>query len=157
MNYETNYVWQMQIKESERSMRIVFDRVRLPRLMEVDLPYDLKAVDYLFEKADYVYLICYQEQILGYVCLSLNADSSVLSVDHFLIHHQVRQQGIGSLLMKTIKQIASHHHCRRLRFMAQTKNNPAIMFVQKQGFIYSGYDDQYYGNGDIALIFSFII
>ena len=37
--------------------------------------------------------------------------------------------------------------------VVQSKNFPAISFLQKHGFKFSGYNERYYRNQDIALYF----
>jgi hypothetical protein len=35
----------------------------------------------------------------------------------------------------------------------QSKNHPAMMLAQKYGYEFCGYNDRYYSNQDIALVF----
>jgi ribosomal protein S18 acetylase RimI-like enzyme len=53
-----------------------------------------------------------------------------------------------------VVQWARERNLSRLMLDLQTKNYPAISFVQKHGFQFCGYNERYYSNGDIALFFS---
>ena len=79
-------------------------------------------------------------------------DTFVINV--FVVHSQVRRRGVGKLLLKTVKHLALQQRAKRLTVAVQTKNHPAIEFAQQQGFVFCGYNDRYYPNGDIALMYS---
>lgn len=152
--YQTNYVWQMHLQENERNVRIIFNQIRLPRTMAVDYPVPPAMLATVFEQAPYLLVAGYEDHILGCVDGVFDMSQGAFNINNLIVHSQVRRQGIGQLLLKGIKALAQQHASRQLLIAIQTKNSPAIEFVQKAGFVHCGYNDKYYNNGDIALIFS---
>jgi ribosomal protein S18 acetylase RimI-like enzyme len=65
-----------------------------------------------------------------------------------------RRQGIAARLLQAGAEWARKAGLSRLMVEAQTKNYPAICFLERQGFAFCGYNDRYYANQDIALFFS---
>ncbi len=152
--YQTNYVWQMHFQESRRTVHITFNRVRLPRIMAVEYPYPADALYTMFEQAPYLLVAGYQDDILGCIDGFVERSRKTLTINNLIVHKQARRQGIGRLLLKAIKALAWENDCQYLTIAVQTKNDPTIEFIQRIGFIYCGYNDKYYPNGDIALFFS---
>jgi ribosomal protein S18 acetylase RimI-like enzyme len=66
----------------------------------------------------------------------------------------MRRQGIASVLVLAAREWGVQHDCRNLVIEMQPKNNPAIQLASKLGFVFCGYNDRYYANGDIGLFFS---
>jgi ribosomal protein S18 acetylase RimI-like enzyme len=68
---------------------------------------------------------------------------------------RLRRQGIGSALTLAAQEwVARHSVSRRLVLEMQPKNFPAISLSQKLGFDFSGYNDHYYANRDVAIFFA---
>lgn len=153
-SYTTTYVWQMQLRQQERSINITFDCVRLPRPMSVSLPSANKNLSQDSSQASFIYTACYAQEVIGYMQGDISPDGHQFILHQLLIHQAVRRQGLGNMLLRAARRIALHHHCHQIKLMLQTKNDPAIQFAQQAGFVYAGYDEKFYHNGDIALIFS---
>jgi ribosomal protein S18 acetylase RimI-like enzyme len=153
-SYKTDYVWQMQFQEQEQAVQSAFTQVRLPRTMIVDGLYKPHHLLAILQQADHAFVAGYDEDIVG--CLSGDVEvwQGVFTITTLIVHPQVRRMGIGKLLFERAKDIARQNECKRLLMTVQTKNHPAIEFMRKQGFVFCGYNDKYYLNGDIALIFS---
>lgn len=159
-DYQTNYVWQMNLRERDRSVQVVFDEVRLPRTMDVAYPYPCEAIISDLPQAQYVILATYQthpeapETIIGWLSGSLFNAQPIFHVSHLLVHPEARRRGVGKKLLRAVPGVLQNHACQRVKLFLQSKNHPAIALARKTGFVYSGYDDRYFANGDIALIFS---
>lgn len=152
--YQTDYVWQMYLQEGEQTVQITFNRVRLPRTMAVAYPYSEDDLRLMFEQAPYLFVASYEDEIMGCIDGILEVGRRSLDINNLIVHRQVRRQGIGRLLLKAVRTLALQSNCRYLTITVQTKNYPAIEFFRKIGFVYCGYNDKYYNNGDIALVFS---
>lgn len=50
------------------------------------------------------------------------------------VNSRVSNRGIGSALLKAVKQLAHHHKCRRLWLVTTNDNLNALRFYQKKGF-----------------------
>lgn len=153
-SYTTDYVWQMHFWEDERTVRSTFSQVRLPRTMEVSYPYNPVDLLSIFQQTNYLFSSCYGETVIECVAGEIEHWQHAFVINHLIIHPDVRRKGVGKQLLKRIRSFARQETCKRLFIALQTKNYPAIQFAQKQGFVFCGYNDKYYANGDIALIFS---
>lgn len=153
-SYQTDYVWQMSLRESDRSWRIVFDQIRLPRTMNVSDTYLFPQRHLFFEQADFCLVASRDEAIVA--CANAEIDESLADMwlTYLVVQPDVRRRGAGKQLISALRMLAEQTSCRRLKLRVQTKNYPAIVFFQKLGFVPCGYDDQYFTNGDIALIFA---
>jgi GNAT superfamily N-acetyltransferase len=90
---------------------------------------------------------------VGYVNIREERAQESAWVADLAVDRGVRMQGIGTALLRAARQWALERNLRRLIVETQTKNHPAISFLQKRGLVFSGYNDLYYPNQDIALFF----
>lgn len=153
-SYQTNYVWQMHLREGDRVIQSIFDQIRLPRTMTVTYPYTPHEIERILHRSDFVYLATFQNQPAACLGLVNSLDGQTLHISHLMVQPAYRRKGIGQTLLRLAKQSAQHCHCNTLSLKTQTKNFPTIQLAQKLGFAYCGYNDRYYNNGDIALSFS---
>jgi len=155
MSYTTDYVWQMQTQQSEHTIGIRFDTVRLPRSMRVEYP---RSPDELIEnwQQDGCFLVArnLKDEIVAFLDARPHPWQSFLWIANLVVDPDYRQQGFASTLLKSAGRWAMEQNLRRLMLEMQTKNHPAISFAQKHGFQFCGYNERYYPNGDIALFFS---
>lgn len=152
--YQTDSVWQMHLQEDEQAIRVVFNQVRLPRTMTVAYPFSDEAVSERFDLSSNLLVVSYEGTILGCIDGEVDVTGRIFQISHLIVHSQARRRGVGRYLMSSVIQLATHHQCERISIAIQTKNHPAISFVQKIGFEYCGYNDQYFQNGDIAILFA---
>jgi ribosomal protein S18 acetylase RimI-like enzyme len=154
LDYTTDYVWQMEARESDGSVAIAFRTVRLPRTMRVANPRDLKALTDEFERRDGLHLVAEDGSIVGYLGLTRQTVSGAGWITHLAVTREQRRRGIGSKLIEAATRWGREHGLTRLIVETQTKNYPAIHFCQRLGFSFCGYHDRYYRNQDIALFFA---
>ncbi len=152
--YTTDYVWQMHIEESPRRVESAFTRVRLPRTMTVACPYTSSQQLALLEQSSHVIAAGYQDEPAGCAGATIEAWRQTLFINTMVVPPPLRRRGIAKRLLETFQSLACKAACKKLMVALQTKNYPAIQFAQRQGFVYCGYNDRYYPNGDIALFFS---
>lgn len=157
-SFTTDYVWQMQTREQERTIDIRFDAVRLPRSMRVDYP---RSPDELVEhwQRDECFLIArnLEDEIVGFLDARPHMWQKLFWVSNLVVHQHHRRQGFGTKLLRAAIGWAQERNLGRVTLEVQSKNYPAICFAQKHGFLYCGYNERYYENGDIALFFSLSI
>ena len=156
MTYTTDYVWQMQTRENDRTVAVRFDTIRLPRPMRVEYPRSPDELVDHWQQDDGCFLVVrnIQDEVIGFLDAQPHPWQKLLWISNLVIDQPYRQQGFGSRLIKVASRWALKRDLARLMVEVQTKNHPAISFAQKHGFQFCGYNERYYPNGDIALFFS---
>ena len=71
-----------------------------------------------------------------------------------IVDRRQRRLGIGTAMLQASILWGRKNGLSKLMAPVQTKNYPGIRFCQKFGFVFSGFNDHYYPNRDIALFFS---
>jgi ribosomal protein S18 acetylase RimI-like enzyme len=153
--YETDYVWQMDHRDdlAAGQIQITFRPARLPRPMRVNVPRDAaRLVD------DWNRRICFvvaeqDGQLKGLLNLTLAPAPDTAWIGDCVVDRSCRRVGVGSVLLAAAAHWARSNRLRRLVLEMQSKNYPAICFAQKHGFAFSGYNDRYYPNQEVALYF----
>jgi ribosomal protein S18 acetylase RimI-like enzyme len=143
-SYTTDYVWQMQMRQNGRTTDIRFDTVRLPRQMQVEYP---RSPDELLEhwQQDGCFLVARNanDEVIGFVDAQPQPWQSLLWISNLVVDKHYRRQGFGTRLVKSASHWAVEHHLHKLILEVQTKNHPAISFMQKLGFQFCGFNERY--------------
>lgn len=149
----TDFVWQVGIDDMDGAYSISFRTARLPRSMKVLYP---RAGDVLMDswKQHATFLVAqWGLDVVGYVNLREEPSQEAAWVADLVVDRAFRMRGIGSALLRASRQWGNERRLRRLMVETQTKNYPAIKFLQKRGLTFAGYNQMYYPNQDIALFF----
>lgn len=152
--YKTHYVWQMDLHQDEGQTGVTFREIRLPRPVRVEFP---RPYQELFTQAgpNSVILIGSCDGTpAGYIHVSTDLAPTTAWVLALAVTEERRRQGIARSLVVAAQDWARMRHLRRMVLEIQSKNLPAIRMAQKLGYEFSGYNDHYYSNQDIALFFS---
>jgi ribosomal protein S18 acetylase RimI-like enzyme len=100
-------------------------------------------------------LVAILDQIpVGYLGLSDQFAPKTIWVTDCAVRESQRRQGIGAALVLAAQEWGQEHGFRRVILEMESKNYPAIQLSRKLGYEFSGYNDHYYTNQDIALFFS---
>lgn len=154
-NYTTDYVWQMQTHTTGNRTDIRFDRVRLPRPMQVEYP---RSPDELLEhwqqEGCFLVIRNLQDDVVGFIDAQPQLWQRLLWVRNLVVDRSYRRQGYATRLFNSARLWARQNKLHSIMLEMQTKNYPAIAFAQKHGFQFCGYNERYYTNGDITLHFS---
>jgi ribosomal protein S18 acetylase RimI-like enzyme len=157
-SYTTDFVWQMQAHENERSIEVRFDTVRLPRPMKVAYP---RHPDELLPnwRQGECFLVAADTsgQPVAFLDMTAQTWHGVGWIRNLIVHRNFRRQGVGTALLRAARYGALDNELSKIMLETQTKNYPAICFAQKHRFAFCGYNDRYYSNGDIAVFFSLIL
>lgn len=163
--YTSRYVWQLSARDSSGSPAMRFQRLRLPRPLEVDdaPPRALLAHSLLPPGG----MLVAEERresetrILAYLTLIHERELALTRITRLVTTRPRRGEGIGSALLAAAARQARARiaadetgRAQRLRLETRCTNYPAIQFCRRAGFLFSGYDEQYYADGEIALFFS---
>jgi GNAT superfamily N-acetyltransferase len=154
-SYTTDYVWQMQANENERSIAVRFDTVRLPRPMKVAYPREPDELLSNWRQGE-CFLVAADAsgQPIAFLDMTAQAWHGVGWIRNLIVHQSHRRQGIATAMLRAARHWALDNELIKLTLEIQTKNFPAICFAQKHRFAFCGYNDRYYSNGDIAVFFS---
>ena len=89
----------------------------------------------------------------GYLAVSPSTLSDVGVIADFAVDRKARRKGIGTVLLASAMDWARRAGLKRLFLETQNRNDGAICFCRASGFSYSGYNDRYYADEDIAIFF----
>jgi ribosomal protein S18 acetylase RimI-like enzyme len=153
LSYETEYVWQMDIRDDAGAIAVSLRTVRLPRPMRVIYPRDINVLTIALQKQDCFLVAETVGVVRGYLTMRIDPGSGSAWINDIAIGRSWRRQGFGSGLFAEAYNRAREQHTRRLTVETQTKNYPGIGFCQKHGLAFCGFNDRYYPNHDIALFF----
>jgi len=147
----TEYVWQLQRATEAGRLTATLQRVRLPRPMRVtylDLGESLRTH---YEANDGIWVAVDGGQVLGFVDVDWYPDQGLAWIMHLVVDRPWRRRGIGRALLTRALRAAVDRGMDRAMAAVNTKNDPAVSFLQKHGFAYAGYNDAFLPRGDIAI------
>lgn len=153
-SFHTEYVWQMDLQSDEVENVTKFRTIRLPRSMRVEYPYHPAELPKSSYKNHLYFTAKIHNEIAGYCNFVLDPFLNVVRISDLIIERRFRRKGVGFHLLNTVCKWGSKKKSRGVQILVQSKNYPAIQMLSNFGFEYSGYNDKYYDNHDIAVIFS---
>ncbi len=152
--YSTEYVWQMELEPGAPRTGARFRETRLPRAMQVKYPREKDRLPAQWAERTGMLLAEEQDRAVGYASLALGMAPGAAWLTDLVVAMPYRRKGVGSRLVMAAQTWAREHGCERLVLEMQSKNYPAIRMAQKLAFEFSGYNDRYYENQEIALFFA---
>lgn len=152
--YSTEYVWQMELEPGAPRTGARFRETRLPRAMQVKYPRDKDRLPAEWHQRAGVLLAEEHDKPVGYASLAIGMAPGAAWLTDLVVASPFRRKGVGSRLVLAAQTWAREHGCERLVLEMQSKNYPAIRMAQKLAFEFSGYNDRYYENQEIALFFA---
>lgn len=152
-SYETEHVWQITQQQEGGQVVTRFQVARLPRAMQVQYPGWSEALLAHQQRGDLILVAAAATEVRGYIDQESQPDQGVAWLHHLVIAPVHRRQGIGSALLARGLQHARQQGMSQLMTAVQSKNYPAIQFLQKHSFRFCGYNERYYRSRDIALYF----
>ena len=169
---QTDHVWQMDERRENGGIAIRFQTVRLPRVMRVAYPRRRDDLVSCWENGSLVLVasdnlagdeggelaVNVQDdeppRVYAYCQLDTSAWQKTGWISHLIVDRDQRRHGIGTAMLKASVLWGRKNRLQRLMIALQTKNYPGICFCEKHGFVFSGFNDHYFPNRDIALFFS---
>jgi ribosomal protein S18 acetylase RimI-like enzyme len=153
-SYHTDHVWQMDLQEENNEWRTTFRTIRLPRSMRVEYPYLLTKTLKVAYKNHLFFTARINNEIAGYCNFVINPFSESVNFTDLIVKRRFRRKGVGSKLLSTVLKWIDSKNINHAQSILQSKNFPAIQLFLQFGFEYSGYNDKYFANQDIAIIFN---
>jgi GNAT superfamily N-acetyltransferase len=152
---ETDHVWQMDERSEGSELQITFRQARLPRPMRVSYPQTMALLEEEWER-DECFLVASQGAIiLGFVDVRVEPWNEIGWVHHLVVSRPYRRRGIGARLIQSAADWARRLGLRQLMLQVSTKNYPGLVFCQRLGGAFCGYNDRLCASQDIALFFSY--
>ncbi len=153
----TETVWQMVIDDCDGGQRITFRPSSLPRSMKALYPRGPEALLQSWRTHACFLVASWDGEVVGYVNVREELAQETAWVADLIVDRAYRMRGVGTAMLRGARQWALERGLRRLMVETQTKNYPAIRFLQKRGLVFSGYNDLYYPNQDIAIFFGQVL
>lgn len=150
----SNYVWQMDRSIEDGQITISFREIRLPRPTQVAYPRQVELLEDEWQQSSGLMVANHEGQLVGYIRLIEVLDIHSAIIRDLVVDNAIRRQGVGTAMVLAAQNWAIRRGNRRLTIEIPPKSYPAIKLAFKLGFEFSGYNDSYYPNKDIALFFS---
>lgn len=150
----TNYVWQMDRAIEDGQIVISFREIRLPRPTQVNYPRPVELLEDEWQQSSGLMIAIHNSIHVGYVRIIEVKENQSTIIKALVVEPSIRRQGIGTALVLAAQNWSIQRANRRLMIEIPPKSYPAIKLAFKLGFDFSGYNDSYYPNKDIALFFS---
>lgn len=160
---QTDHVWQMDERQENGERVLRFRTVRLPRVMHLAYPRERDDLLDAWQGGATVLVTADNtvqgqedelQPILAYCQLDACAWQGAGWISHMIVDRPHRRRGIATAMLQASKLWARKEGLHRLMVGVQTKNYPAISFLETNGFAFCGFNDRYYKNRDIALFFT---
>ncbi len=152
--YSTEYVWQMELDPGMPRMGAIFREARLPRVMQVAYPRPKGNLESNWNTHTMTLVAEHNQQPIGYANLITGLAPGATWLSDLVVGTSQRRKGVGTRLVLGAQAWSREQGHERLVLEMQSKNYPAIRLAQKLAFEFSGYNDRYYQNQDIALFFA---
>jgi ribosomal protein S18 acetylase RimI-like enzyme len=131
-----------------------FRTVRLPRTMRVPYPSWGEALLAHQERGDLILVAVDNAEVRGYIDQETQPDQELAWLQHLIVAPAYRRTGIGTALLARGLQHARQLGLSHAMTVVQSKNHPAIKFLERSGFAFCGYNERFYRNLDIGLYFA---
>jgi GNAT superfamily N-acetyltransferase len=150
----TDHVWQLDLRRDARTSQVsaVFREVRLPRPVRLVYPNDPFALADEWKRKAKVWMAENATGAIGYICVT-EPRSGMAWITDIAVTPAWRRKGVATSLLSTARAWCVERQDRRVFIEMQSKNFPAIQLAQKNDYEFCGYNDRYYSNQDIMLVF----
>jgi ribosomal protein S18 acetylase RimI-like enzyme len=92
----------------------------------------------------------YSDRLVGVLIAEPRLWNNSLWIDNIAVSDSCRRKGVGSLLIKSIEDLAKEKGYRIIALETQNTNLPATSFYKKNGFELDGVDLSFYTNSDLV-------
>lgn len=152
-SYETDHVWQVtqQVEGDEVVSRL--RTIGLPRTLRVPYPSWGEALLAHQERGDLILVAAEAGEVRGYIDQETQLDQGLAWIQHLVVAPAFRRQGTGGALLARGIHHARQQGLTQIMLVVQSKNYPAIRFLERNGFTFCGYNERFYRNRDIGLYF----
>lgn len=149
----SRHAYKLEIRNEENSSHFSFQRIRLPR--EVNLAYSRAEAELIphWKQADLVFVATVEEHLMGYVVLDVRHLPKTVRVTDLVVNQGARRCGIASAMVSVCETWAQTNKYNRVVLEIPLRNDPMVRLAQKLGYAMNGFMDQYFPNHDPAVFF----
>ena len=151
---KSDCVWQMSQSINEGQIQTVFNETHLPREMRVTYTRSPDTLEKRWENYSLVLVACVDQAPVGYTSISSLLSPEMIWINDLVVDELWRRKGIAMSLFSSIRDWGLERNYSRISLEMSSKNFPAICLAKKLGFEFTGFNDNYFTNNDIALFFS---
>ena len=149
----SDYVWQLELRRGTGQINALFREVKLPCPIQLTYPTNRVSLTDDWTNKAMILIALAESDAVGYIALT-ERPSSVAWITDLVVAPPWRRRGVAGRLLASAEEWGAERGHRRLFLEMQSKNHPAIVFAQKHGYEFCGYNDHYYLTQDIALFFA---
>ena len=151
---KSNYVWQMNQTIIDEKISTVFFETRLPREIRLSYPRSPDTLEERWKNYSSILVACIEKAPVGYISFNTVFLPDMVWVKDLVVDDLWRRKGVATSLYFAARDWGISRKFLRMTFEISSKNYPAICFARKHSFEFTGFDDNYFYNNDIALFFS---
>jgi len=144
----------MKQNVGELEINTGFKETDLPREMKIYYPCSPETLLKRWKEFSSILVGCIDNAPVGYISLSTIITPRMVWVKDLVVKELWRRKGIATTLIRAAFDWAMARKFDRMTIEMSSKNYPAISLMQKLGFEYSGFNDNYFANNDLALFFT---
>jgi ribosomal protein S18 acetylase RimI-like enzyme len=150
---DTDYVWQLDLHREVGQVEVSLREVRLPRTVRLEHPRSASELPDTWHLRPMLSAMIGLEAV-AYVRFTDEIVPHAVWITDVVVGKPMRAKGLARKLLGAAEAWGLQRGLRRAIVEVQSKNAPAIRMVQKLGFEFCGYNDQYYSTRDVALFFA---
>lgn len=150
---DTDYVWQLDLRRETGQVEVMLREVRIPRTIRLDHPRPAKELPDTWHLRPMLSAMVGLEAVAYVRFTDVNVPHAVWITD-VVVGKPMRGKGLARKLISSAEAWGLQRGLRKAMIEVQSKNAPAVRMVQKMGFEFCGYNDQYYPRRDVALFFA---
>jgi GNAT superfamily N-acetyltransferase len=153
-HYESDGALQLSQEREGEATITTFRRIRFPRVVRIEP--DLAAPDVPVDAADDEYYAVAEEggEILAYVRALADLERGVGWITHLVVVPRHRRNHVGYTLLEAAKRWAELNRLHHLQLEVETRNLPAISFLERCGFQLAGYNEHLNRTRDIVVFYA---
>jgi ribosomal protein S18 acetylase RimI-like enzyme len=150
---DTDYVWQLDLHREAGQVEVSLREVRLPRTVRLEHPRPANELPDTWHLRPMLSAMSGMEAV-AYVRFTDEIVPHAIWITDVVVAKPMRGKGLARKLLGAAEAWGLQRGLRRAIIEVQSKNAPAIRMVQKLGFEFCGYNDQYYFTRHVALFFA---
>jgi GNAT superfamily N-acetyltransferase len=97
---------------------------------------------------------CEGRELVGYLDMIVQPRGWQGWVKHLVVHQAWRRRRVATRMLEVAEHWARGSRLNAITAVAQNKNDPAISLCINRGYVFRGFVDYYFDNGDVGLLYS---